>query len=62
MAYQAAMDCHAQNDYQLYMAMTNSVDEDTKGKMQREKTKFMTGAAMDVPSGILYFKKLMMKS
>jgi hypothetical protein len=30
--------------------------------MQREKTKFMTGAAMDVPSGILYFKKLMMKA
>jgi hypothetical protein len=30
--------------------------------MRREKTKFMTGAAMDIPSGILYLKKLMMKA
>jgi hypothetical protein len=32
LVYQAAMDRHAQNDYQLYMALTNSVDKDTKGK------------------------------
>jgi hypothetical protein len=44
------------------MALTNSVDKDTKQKKQHEKTKFMTGAAMDVPVGILYFKKLMMKA
>jgi hypothetical protein len=62
MAYQAAMDRHAQNGYQFYLALTNSVDEDTKGKMQREKGEFMTGAAGDVPSGMLYFKKLMMKA
>jgi hypothetical protein len=62
MAYQLAMDRHAQNDYQLYVALTNSVDEDTKGKMQHEKNEFMTSPAGDVPNGMLYFKKLMMKA
>jgi hypothetical protein len=62
MAYQATMDCHRQNDNQLYMALTNSADEDTKGKMQREKAEFMTGAANNIPSGMLYFKKLMIKA
>jgi hypothetical protein len=38
------------------------VDEDTKEKMQREKNEFMTGPAGDVPSSMLYFKKLMMKA
>jgi hypothetical protein len=45
MAYEVAMDCHAQNNYQLYIALTNSVDEDTKGKVQHEKLEFITGAA-----------------
>jgi hypothetical protein len=62
MAYQVAMNCHVQNDYQLYLTLMNSVDEDTKGKMQREKSEFMTGVAGDVPSSLLYFKKLMMKA
>jgi hypothetical protein len=62
MAYQVTMDCHVQNDYQLYLALTNSVDEDTNGKMQREKSEFMTGVAGDVPSSLLYYKKLMMKA
>jgi hypothetical protein len=61
MAHQVAIDCHVQNDYQLYITLTNSVDEDTKGKIQREKNEFMTGAAGDVPSSMLYFNKLMMK-
>jgi hypothetical protein len=58
MAYQVAMDHHAQNDYQLYLTLTNSVDKDTKGKIQHEKSEFMTGVAGNVPSGLLYFKKL----
>jgi hypothetical protein len=62
MVYQLAMNRHAQNDYQLYLALTNSVDEDTKGKMQHEKSEFMTGVAGDIPSSLLYFKKLMMKA
>jgi hypothetical protein len=62
LAYQAAMGRHTQNDYQMYLALTNSVDEDTKGKMQREKNEYMTGAAGDVPSRMLYFQKLMMKA
>jgi hypothetical protein len=61
MAYQVAMDRHAQNDYQLYIALTNSVYKDNKGKMQHEKNEYMTGPAGDVPSSMLYFKKLMMK-
>jgi hypothetical protein len=62
MAYQVATDQHAQNDCQLYITLTNSVDKDTKGKMQQEKNEYMTGPAGDVPSGMLYFKKLMMKA
>jgi hypothetical protein len=62
MARQVSMDRHAQNNYQLYIALTNSVDEDTKGKMQREKNEYMTGPAGDIPSSMLYFKKLMMKA
>jgi hypothetical protein len=62
LAYQVTMDCHTQNDYQLYIAFTISVDEDTKGKMQCQKLEIMTGAAGDIPSGMLYFKKLMMKA
>jgi hypothetical protein len=62
MAYQAAMDHHAQNDYQLYFALTNLVDKDTKGKIQREKSDFMMGVAGDIPSRMLYFQKLLMKA
>jgi hypothetical protein len=47
---------------QVSIALTNSVDKDTKSKMQREKSEYMTGVAGDVPSGMLYFKKLMMKA
>jgi hypothetical protein len=62
LAYQAAMGCHAQNGYQINLALMHSVDEDTKGKMQHEKSEYMTGAAGDIPSGMLYFKKLLMKA
>jgi hypothetical protein len=41
LAYQAAMDCHAQNDCQIYLTLTNSVEKDTKGKMQRERSEFV---------------------
>jgi hypothetical protein len=61
MAYQVAMDRHAQNDYQLYLALTNLVDKDTKG-MQCDISEFMTGAAGYISSSMLHFKKLLMKA
>jgi hypothetical protein len=33
-----------QNDHPLHMALTNSADEDTKGKVQGEKSEYTTGA------------------
>jgi hypothetical protein len=57
-----AMDCHAQNDYPMHMALTNSVDEDTKGKVQGEKSEYTMEATGDIPKGMLYLRKLTMKA
>ena len=60
-AYQAVPRRHAQNDYQFYVALSNSVDEDTKAKMQLEEHEYMVGPNNDIVSSLLYFKKLIMK-
>jgi hypothetical protein len=50
----------AQNDYQLFMATMESIDADTKGKMEIERPSYMAGAARDIESGLLFVKKLLM--
>ena len=60
--YQANLNRDAQNDYMLYMCLSNSVDEATKAKLLHEKDSYMVGAKRNVASGLLYFKLLMNKA
>jgi hypothetical protein len=57
-----AVDCHAQNNHPLHMALTNSADEDAKGKVQGDKSEYTMGATGDIPNVMLYLRKLTMKA
>jgi hypothetical protein len=50
----------AQNDYQLFMAVMESIDADTKGKMEIERPSYLAGKDHDAESGLLFVKKLLM--
>jgi hypothetical protein len=49
-----------QNDSQLFMAVMESIDADTKGKMEIERPFYLSGKDNDVESGLLFVKKLLM--
>ena len=40
----------AQNDYQLFMAVMESIDADTKGKMEIERPSYLAGTKHDAES------------
>jgi hypothetical protein len=50
----------AQNDYQLYLCLSASVDSTTKEAMTTARNLYIAGAANNVDSGLLYLKKLLM--
>jgi hypothetical protein len=50
----------AQNDYQLYLCLSASVDSTTKEIMTAARTLYLAGATNNIDSGLLYLKKLLM--
>lgn len=51
-----------QNNYQVYLCLTNSVCDDTKKRMSNKEHRYMLGAGNDIPCGIAYLKILLMKA
>jgi hypothetical protein len=57
--HRLALGRYAQNDFQIYVCLSASVDENTKATMLHEKANYMIGTQ---GSGMLYFKLLMNKA